>query len=94
VTGRRTLQTCDFDHTALTCWFHNDAGVCETQADKTAAEHVWVGSYRKLFAGHTYFADAQGFRARFRASGYQGAEHRICTRIWTAFQSSSSPGIC
>ena len=94
--GRRSLQSCDFDHTALTCWFDGLIhGVCETQADKrNVKEYVWVGSYRKLIAGHQYMADAQGFRAKFLASGYQGAEHRICTRVWTAFQSSSSPGIC
>jgi hypothetical protein len=94
--GRRSLQRCDFDHTALTCWFHElQAGVCETQADKkNVAEYVWVGSYRRLIAGHWYMADAQGFRARFRSSGYQGQTHRICTGIWTAFQSTSSPPIC
>ena len=93
--GRRSTQTCDFDHTAPTCWFDGlISGVCETQADKTATEYTWVGSYRKLVAGHTYMADAQGFRAKFHTSGYQGAEHRICTRRWTAFQSSSSPPIC
>ena len=93
--GRRSTQTCDFDHTAPTCWFDGlISGVCETQADKTATEYTWVGSYRKLVAGHTYMADAQGFRAKFHNSGYQGAVHRICTRRWTAFQSSSSPPIC
>jgi hypothetical protein len=95
VTGRRTVQICDFDHTNPTCWFDGlISGVCETQADKTATDYTWVGSYRKLYAGHTYMADAQGFRARFHSSGYQGAEHRICTERWTAFQSSSSPAIC
>jgi hypothetical protein len=39
-------------------------------------------------------ADAQGFRAKFHSSGYQRAEHRICTRQWTEFQSSSTAGIC
>jgi hypothetical protein len=94
--GRRSLQYCNFDHTALTCWYDGlISGVCETQADKNnVKEYVWVGSYRKLIAGHTYSADAHGFRAEFLASGYQGAEHRICTRQWTAFQSTSDPPIC
>jgi hypothetical protein len=94
--GRRSLQLCNFDHTALTCWFDGlISGVCETQADKNSvADYTWVGSYRKLIAGHTYMADAQGFRAKFLGSGYQGAEHRICTRQWTAFQSTSSPNFC
>jgi hypothetical protein len=94
--GRRSPQICDFDHTALTCWFHElQPGVCETQADKKdVADYTWVGSYRKLVAGDWYVADAEGFRAKFHASGYQGAEHRICTRQWTAFQSTSVPSYC
>ncbi|HZA85185.1 MAG TPA: hypothetical protein VFC13_27550 [Actinomycetes bacterium] len=94
IAGQR-LQACDFDHTGLTCWYDGLVfGVCEIQTDQTASDYTWVGSYRRLVAGHTYMADAHAFRARFRSSGYQGAEHRICTRQWTAFQSSTSPGIC
>jgi hypothetical protein len=86
VTGRRTLQVCDFDHTALTCWFDGlISGVCETQADKTAADYVWVGSYRKLVAGHHLHGrrtELQGQVSRQRLPG-RGAQdlHEEMDRI-------------
>jgi hypothetical protein len=97
--GRRVPQECDFRFDDETCWYawtSNPTGpICRVPgAVNDDADYTWVGQYRKLYAGVTYEVTSYWFKAYFERSNRQGGRHNICTRPWTAFQSSSGTPWC
>jgi hypothetical protein len=81
--GNRVHQFCTFWEADDARWCDLTTGTCFGRVLGRVDhddDYTWVGVYRTLVNNHKYAVKVSGFSAYFYNSGYQGADHTLCSK--------------